>query len=206
MRERDLYDIIIGLNMGLHPLNKLIVTQKYLPLQVRPWRIFINAFSDELRIALLRQAAAFAKLRQQTIHFQPKGSGFQTYTCPVTAPCPVARLFYHTSAYRIKYNIRSEFQQIGIAVDKNSFEASLKQVTNAPVATIAGLRADTVELALAFVGTKFEQLLSDHSCFYVEIRDNVLLAIRPGRELETPEAIELLLTFAGLVGGKSKPA
>ena len=59
--------------------------------------------------------------------------------------------------------------------------------------------------ALAFVGTKFEQLLSDHSCFYVEIRDNVLLAFRPGRELETSETIELLLVFAELVGGESKP-
>ena len=60
--------------------------------------------------------------------------------------------------------------------------------------------------ALAFLGTRFEQLLSDHPCFYLEIRDNVLLAFRPSRELETPEAIELLLAFAELVGGKSKPA
>ena len=59
--------------------------------------------------------------------------------------------------------------------------------------------------ALAFVGTKFEQLLSDHPCFYVEIRDNVMLVFRPGREFETPEAIELLLAFAELVGGARKP-
>ena len=59
--------------------------------------------------------------------------------------------------------------------------------------------------ALAFVETKAEQLLSDHPDFYVEIRDNVLLAFRPGRELETPEAIGLLLAFTELMSGARKP-
>jgi len=59
--------------------------------------------------------------------------------------------------------------------------------------------------ALAFIETKAEQLLSDHPGFYVEIRDNVLLAFRPGRELETPETIKLLLDFAELTGSARKP-
>ena len=59
--------------------------------------------------------------------------------------------------------------------------------------------------ALAFIGTKAEQLLNDHPDFYVEIRDNVLLAFRPGRELETPETIKLLLVFAELTDGTRKP-
>ncbi len=59
--------------------------------------------------------------------------------------------------------------------------------------------------ALAFIGTQAEQLLNDHPGFYVEIRDNVLLAFRPGRELETPETIQLLLAFAELAGGERTP-
>ena len=56
------------------------------------------------------------------------------------------------------------------------------------------------EPALAFIA-KAAQLLIDHPGFYVEIRDNVLLAFRPGRELETSEGIQLLLEFAELAGG-----
>lgn len=55
------------------------------------------------------------------------------------------------------------------------------------------------EPALAFIA-KAEQVLKDHPDFYVEIRDNVLLAFRPSRELETTEGIELLLAFAELAG------
>lgn len=54
--------------------------------------------------------------------------------------------------------------------------------------------------ALAFIEAKAEQLLKDHPGFYIEIRDNVLLAFRPGRELETPETIKLLFDFAELAG------
>ncbi len=63
------------------------------------------------------------------------------------------------------------------------------------------LYAQDPERALAWVGTEIEHLLLDHPGFYVEIRDNVLLAFRPDQGLETPEAIELLLAFAGPVGG-----
>lgn len=56
--------------------------------------------------------------------------------------------------------------------------------------------------ALAFIGQKAQQLLQDNPGFYVEIRDNVLLAFRPGRELETPETIKLLFDFAELAGGR----
>ncbi|MBI3343979.1 MAG: hypothetical protein HY028_03805 [Gammaproteobacteria bacterium] len=57
--------------------------------------------------------------------------------------------------------------------------------------------------ALAFVGTEIEQLLRDHPGFYVEIRDNALLAFRP--EQEPPEAIELLLAFAEVAPGVVPP-
>lgn len=56
---------------------------------------------------------------------------------------------------------------------------------------------------LAFIGPKFEQLLSDHPYFYVEIRDNVMLVFRPSREFESPEAIEMLLAFTELMTGGS---
>ena len=55
--------------------------------------------------------------------------------------------------------------------------------------------------ALAFVGTKFEQLLRDHPGLYVEIRNNVVLAFRPDQDLAPPEAIESLLALTGPVGG-----
>ncbi len=54
--------------------------------------------------------------------------------------------------------------------------------------------------ALAFVGPELERLLLDHPGFYVEIRDNVLLAFRPNQQLEPPEAIELLTFFAQISG------
>ncbi len=60
--------------------------------------------------------------------------------------------------------------------------------------------------ALAFVGTKFEQTLRDHPGFYVEIRDNVLLAFHPDQELESPAAIESLLAFAEPACSACKPA
>ena len=59
--------------------------------------------------------------------------------------------------------------------------------------------------ALTFIGTKTEQLLNDHPGFYVEIRDNVLLAFRPAREQETPEEIALLFAFTELMDSARKP-
>lgn len=53
--------------------------------------------------------------------------------------------------------------------------------------------------ALAFVATELKQLLLDHPGFYVEIRNNVVLAFRPDQDLAPPEAIELLLAVAGSV-------
>ena len=66
------------------------------------------------------------------------------------------------------------------------------------------LYAQNPALALAFIGARIEQLLHDHPDFYIEIRDNVLLAFRPGRELESPETIKLLLAFAELISGARK--
>ena len=66
------------------------------------------------------------------------------------------------------------------------------------------LYAQVPAQALAFIETKIEQLLKDHPGFYVEIRDNRLLAFRPGWELETPETIRLLLAFAELTSGARK--
>ena len=58
------------------------------------------------------------------------------------------------------------------------------------------LYAQDPALALALVGTKFEQLLLEHPGYYVEIRDNVLLVFHPEHDLEPPEAIGSLLSFA----------
>ncbi len=55
--------------------------------------------------------------------------------------------------------------------------------------------------ALAFVTTEFKQLLLDYPGFYVEIRNNVVLAFRPDQELASPDAIELLLAVVKLVDG-----
>ena len=59
--------------------------------------------------------------------------------------------------------------------------------------------------ALDFVGPHFEQLLREHTDFYVEIRDNVLLAFRPNQEFESPEAIASLLAFADAACRALKP-
>ena len=55
--------------------------------------------------------------------------------------------------------------------------------------------------ALAFVGTLIERLLLDHPGFYIEIRNNVVLAFRPDQDLAPLEAIELLLAVAGSLSG-----
>ena len=73
------------------------------------------------------------------------------------------------------------------------------------LAPLYRLYAQNPVQALAFVGTKFEELLGDHPSFYVEIRDNVMLVFRPDREFESPEDIELLLDFVELVGYTRKP-
>ncbi len=49
---------------------------------------------------------------------------------------------------------------------------------------------------LALLGTELAQLLLEHPGCYVEIRDNVLLAFHPEHDLESPKAIESLLSFA----------
>jgi len=59
--------------------------------------------------------------------------------------------------------------------------------------------------ALQLVGVHFEQLLRGHTDFYIEIRDNVLLAFRPNQEIESPEAITLLLAFADAACHALKP-
>lgn len=68
------------------------------------------------------------------------------------------------------------------------------------------LYSQNPEQALAFVGAELEALLCDHPGFYVEIRNNVLLAFRPHEGLEAPEAIELLLAFATPVSSAGKLA
>jgi len=54
--------------------------------------------------------------------------------------------------------------------------------------------------ARSFVVNQAERLLKDHPGFYIEIRDNVLLAFRPAHELESPESIKLLFDFVELAG------
>ncbi len=70
------------------------------------------------------------------------------------------------------------------------------------------LHAQDPARALAWVGGEVERRLLEHPGFYLEIRDNVLLAFRPERDLEPPEAIELLLAFAGPLArrGVRRPA
>ncbi len=60
---------------------------------------------------------------------------------------------------------------------------------------------DPARAQAVVVGTKLERLLLDRPGFYVEIRNNALLAFRPNQDLESPEAIELLLAFADALGG-----
>ena len=66
-------------------------------------------------------------------------------------------------------------------------------------------------LGLAWVDAARERWLIEHPGFYIEIRNNVLLAFHPEHDLESPEAIELLLSFAeslaqpGTVRPKNKP-
>ena len=60
--------------------------------------------------------------------------------------------------------------------------------------------------ALDFVGANLEQLLRANAGFYVEIRDNVLLAFRPHHEFESPDAIASLLAFADAACHALKPA
>lgn len=52
------------------------------------------------------------------------------------------------------------------------------------------------ENKIELTGSKLEKLLLEHPGFYVEIRNNTLLAFRPGQYLESPETIELLFSFA----------
>ncbi len=49
---------------------------------------------------------------------------------------------------------------------------------------------------LAWVDSGRERWLIEHPGFYIEIRDNVLLAFHPEHDLESPEVIQSLLTFA----------
>ena len=54
---------------------------------------------------------------------------------------------------------------------------------------------DTAQ-ALAWMDQEKENLLIKHLGYYVEIRDNVLLAFHPEHELESPDAIASLIAFA----------
>ncbi len=58
------------------------------------------------------------------------------------------------------------------------------------------LYAQDAAPALAMLGTELAQLLLEHPGYYIEIRNNVLLAFHPEHDLESPEAIESLLAFA----------
>ncbi len=58
------------------------------------------------------------------------------------------------------------------------------------------LYAQDVAQGLAWVDSGRERRLIEHPGLYVEIRDNVLLAFYPGHDLESPKAIESLLSFA----------
>ncbi len=58
------------------------------------------------------------------------------------------------------------------------------------------LYAQDVAQGLAWVDSERERWLIEHPGFYIEIRDNVLLAFHPEHDLESPEAIESLLAFA----------
>jgi len=50
--------------------------------------------------------------------------------------------------------------------------------------------------ALAWMDLGIERLLAEHPGFYIELRDNFMLVFHPEHDLESPEAIELLLAFA----------
>ncbi len=50
--------------------------------------------------------------------------------------------------------------------------------------------------ALAWMDSGIERLLAEHPGFYIELRDNFMLVFHPEHDLESPEAIELLLAFA----------
>ena len=58
------------------------------------------------------------------------------------------------------------------------------------------LYAQDTAPAQALLGTELAQLLLEYPGYYIEIRDNVLLAFHPEHDLESPEAIESLLAFA----------
>ena len=58
------------------------------------------------------------------------------------------------------------------------------------------LYALDVAQGLAWVGSARERWLIEHPGFYIEIRDNVLLAFHPEHDLESPEEIASLLSFA----------
>lgn len=63
------------------------------------------------------------------------------------------------------------------------------------------LYAHEPEQGLSLTSTRLAKLLLAQPGFYVEIRDNVLLAFRPDQGLEPPEAIEHLLAFADIMDG-----
>ena len=58
------------------------------------------------------------------------------------------------------------------------------------------LYALDIAQGLAWVDSGRERWLIEHPGFYIEIRDNVLLAFHPEHDLESPEAIASLLAFA----------
>ena len=58
------------------------------------------------------------------------------------------------------------------------------------------LYALDVAQGLAWVDSARERWLIEHPGFYIEIRDNVLLAFHPEHDLESPEEIASLLSFA----------
>ena len=106
------------------------------------------------------------------------------------ADTPLPNLVITPGHYLERYLV--EFQEVELASNP-AFAQHYRLYAHDPVRALAG------------VESQLQQLLLDQPGFYIEIRDQVLLAFRPDQDLLSPDEIERLLAFAEAVGGSRKP-
>jgi hypothetical protein len=127
-------------------LRERLAAEKDLMAERLPDARLLDSLSDEGGIAGLCGGTLPGELAEDPVGLHPRRRGLLSDHRPIAAPRPVARLRDHRGAHGIEHHIARQLQQIGIPLHQDGLEPTLEEMTHQPMAAIARLGVDAVEL------------------------------------------------------------
>jgi len=133
-----------------HLLDKILLPQINLPLEIFPDALGSHSICDKFFILPSSPSPALAELRQNYIAAEPRWCRRRSDRRAVTAPRPEPGMLDHGRPHWIEHDVAAKLHKISVPVNEDGFVAALKQMTAALVTAVGPLSKHTVQLPHPF--------------------------------------------------------